>query len=141
MLLQGTLLLLLFTHQAWAGIIFHCAHESESQHVCCQTAHHSEHTAGTDAHTLSSAPCSDESEPPSDGHRRIAPQGEEGCCYLSSQAEAQTVAISLLNPVPVEDVAPVFDVTGLKTSMIECVCVSKRRRSRPLYLTHSSLLI
>lgn len=139
--MRGILLSLLFTHQSWAGVICHCARESESQHACCQTAHHAPSHAEADAGTHHSTPCSDESEPPSDNQRRIAPRGEEDCCYVSPQAEAQTVEISLSNPAPVEAVPQGFDVTGLKTFTTESIHVLKPRLSRPLYLTHSALLI
>ncbi len=140
-LMRGILLSLLFTHQAWAGIICHCALKSESQHACCQTAHRSLRLTGADADIHHSSPCSDESEPLPDDQRKGAPQGEEACCYVSRQAEARTVEISLLNPAPVEEGPPDFDVTGLKASTTECIRVLKPRLSRPLYLIHSSLLI
>jgi len=60
---------------------------------------------------------------------------------VTPQAEARTVEISLLNHAPVEKVSPDFDVTGLKTYAVEHIRVLKPRISRPLYLTHSSLLI
>jgi hypothetical protein len=140
-LMRGIMLSLLFTHQAWAGIICHCALKSESQHVCCQTTHHSPSLAGADADIRHSTPCSDEGEPLPDDQRKGAPQGEEACCYVSSRAEGRTVEVSLLNHAPVEDVSRVFDVTGLKISTTECVPILKPPLSRPLYLTHSSLLI
>jgi hypothetical protein len=140
-LMRGILLSLLFTHQAWAGIICHCALKSESQHVCCQTAHHSPSLAGADADMRQSTPCSDEGKPLPDDQRNGVPQGEEACCYLSPQAEGRTVEVSLSNHAPVEDVSQIFDVTGLKISTIECVPILKPPFSRPLYLTHSSLLI
>ncbi len=140
-LLRGILLSLLFTHQTWAGIICHCALGNAPQHACCQTAHHSQRTTGTAADTHSAAPCPNESEPSSDDQQKTAPQGEGGCCYLSPQAEARTVEISLLNPAPVEEVPPDIDITGFEIAATEYIYVSKPRRSRPLYLTHSSLLI
>ncbi len=140
-LMRGILLSLLFTHQAWAGIICHCALKSESQHVCCQTAHHSPSLAGADADMRHSTPCSDEGEPLPDDQRKGAPQGEEACCYLSPQAELRTIEVSLSNHAPVVDVSQVFDITGLKISTTECVPILKPPLSRPLYLTHSSLLI
>jgi hypothetical protein len=139
--MRGILLSLLFTHQAWAGIICHCALKSESQHACCQTAHQSLPLAGADADIRHSTPCSGGSEPLPDDQRKGAPQGEEACCYVSPQAEARTDEVSLLNPPPVEEVPPVFDVTGLKTSTTECIPILKPPFSRPLYLIHSSLLI
>jgi hypothetical protein len=140
-LMRGILLSLLFTHQAWAGIICHCALESESQHSCYQTAHHSSSSAGADADIRHSTPCSDGGEPLPDDQWRVAPQGEEACCYVSPQAEGRTVEVSLLNHAPVENVSQVFDVTGLKTSTTECISILKPPLSRPLYLIHSSLLI
>jgi hypothetical protein len=140
-LMRGILLSLLFTHQTWAGIICHCALKSESQHVCCQTAHHSPSLAGADADMRHSTPCSDEGEPLPDDQRKGAPQGEEACCHVSPQAEGRTVEVSLSNHAPVEDVSQIFDVTGLKISTTECVPILKLPLSRPLYLTHSSLLI
>ena len=59
--MRGILLSLLFTHQAWAGIFCHCALESESQHSCYQTAHHSS-SAGADTDIRHSTPCSDEGD-------------------------------------------------------------------------------
>jgi hypothetical protein len=88
-----------------------------------------------------STPCSDEGEPLPDDQRKGAPQGEEACCYLSPQAELRTIEVSLSNHAPVVDVSQVFDVTGLKISTTECVPILKPPLSRPLYLTHSSLLI
>jgi hypothetical protein len=140
-LMRGILLSLLFTHQAWAGIICHCALKSESQHVCCQTTHHSPSLAGADADMRHSTPCSDEGKPLPDDQRKGAPKGEEACCYFSPQAEGRTVEVSLSNHAPVEDVSQIFDVTGLKTSITEGVPILKPPLSRPLYLTHSSLLI
>jgi len=137
----GILLSLLFTHQAWAGIICHCALKSESQHFCCQTAHHSPSSTGAEANIRHSTPCSDEGEPLPDDQRNGAPQGEEACCYVSPQAEGRTVEVLLLNHAPVEDVSQVFDGTGLKTSTTECISILKPPLSRPLYLIHSSLLI
>ena len=139
--MRGILLSLLFTHQAWAGIICHCALKSESQHVCCQTAHHSPSLAGAEADTRHSTPCSGESEQLPGDQRKGAPQGEEACCYVSPQAEGRTVEVSLLNPAPVDEVPTVFDVTWLKTSSTECIPILKPPLSRQLYLIHSSLLI
>jgi hypothetical protein len=139
--MRGILLSLLFTHQAWAGIICHCALKSESHHVCCQTAHHSPSLEGADADMGHSTPCSYEGEPLPDDQRNGAPQGEEACCYVSPQAEGRTVEVSLSNHAPVEDVSHILNVTGLKTSTTECVPTLKTPLSRPLYLTHSSLLI
>lgn len=138
--MRGILLLLLFTHQAWAEIICYCAHETQPQHVCCQTAH-TQHATGKEAGAHSSDSCPNEREPSSVNQQNTAPQSEEGCCYLSPQTEARTVEISLLGPAPAEEVLPVFDITGLKTSSTECIRVLKPRLSRPLYLTHSALLI
>jgi hypothetical protein len=139
--MRGILLSLLFTHQAWAGITCHCALKSESQHVCCQTAHHSPSLEGADADTRHSTPCSGESEPLPDDQRKVAQQGEKACCYVSPQAEGRTVEFSLSNPAPVDTVPTVFVDTWLKTSSTECIPILKPPLSRPLYLIHSSLLI
>jgi hypothetical protein len=139
--MRGILLSLLFTHQAWAGIICHCALKGESQHVCCQTAHHSPSLAGADADINHSTPCSDEGKPLPGDQRKGAPQGEETCCYVSPQTEGRTIEVSLSNLAPVEDVSQVFDVTRLKIFTTEYIPILKPPLSRPLYLTHSSLLI
>jgi hypothetical protein len=140
-LMRGILLSLLFTHQAWAGIICYCSIESESQHSCCQTAHHPPFSAGAAADIRHSTPCSDERAPLPGDQRKGASEGEEACCYVSPQAEGRTVEVSLSNHAPVEDVSQVFDVTGVKTSISEWVPILKPHPSRPLYLTHSAFLI
>jgi len=114
-LMRGILLSLLFTQQAWAGIICHCALKSESQHVCCQPAHHSPSLAGADADMRHSTPCSAEGKPLPDDQRKGAPQGEKACCYVAPQADGRTVEVSLSNHAPVEGVSQIFDVTGFKT--------------------------
>jgi len=60
---------------------------------------------------------------------------------VSPQAEAQTTEISLLIPAPVVEISPSLDITGMKPFDAEHISDLKPRLSRPLYLTHSALLI
>lgn len=144
MLLRGIALLLLFTQQSWAVIICHCVPKNESQHACCLTARHSEHTAGMhyeDADTHTSGSCLDERSPASDDDLSGAPQGTGMCCQLAQQAEIQAISISLSNPLPAENSLSVLNVALLMASAPEYIGILQPPRSRPLYLTHSSLLI
>jgi hypothetical protein len=121
-LMRGIALLLLFTHQSWAGVICNCADESGSPHACCHTGRRLECAA----------------EAP---ETNSLPQETEMCCHLSPQAEAQTFSIT----------TPIFILAenhlhGVGTLMAtaftpEYTGVLPSSRSRPLYLTHSSLLI
>jgi hypothetical protein len=144
MLIRGSFFVLLFTHQVWAGIVCYCVSEIESQRVCRQTVHHSEHVAVMDREDVdqhSSIPCTEEITLAFDDDSIIAPQGTESCCYRAPQAEVQTAEIALLNPVNAENVLPAFNIIALKAIASGSIYVLKSSHSRPFYLTHSALLI
>jgi hypothetical protein len=120
--MRGIALLLLFTHQSWASAICNCADESGSQHACCHTGRGQE--------------CDAEA---SDTNSQ--PQEAEMCCHLSPQAEPQTFSITTPIFVPAESH---LQGVGSLVALIftpEYTGVLPSSRSRPLYLTHSSLLI
>ena len=121
-LMRGIALLLLFTHQSWASVICNCAEESESHHACCHAGRRPECAADApDTNSL--------------------PQETERCRHLSPQAEAQTFSITTPTFVPAENRLLAFGTPVATAFTPEYIGVLKQSRSRPLYLTHSSLLI
>jgi hypothetical protein len=121
-LMRGIALLLLFTQQSWAIVICDCADESVSHHAYCHTSRG--HECDSEAPETTSQP-----------------QEAEMCCHLAPQAEAQTFFITTPIFTPAEDH---FQGVGtlLATAFTPAYTgVLPSSRSRPLYLTHSSLLI
>jgi hypothetical protein len=121
-LMRGIALLLLFTHQSWASVICNCADESGSQHACCHTSRRLECAAAKP------------------GANRL-PQETEMCRHLSLQAEARTFSITTPNAFPDENHIHEFGTLWATAFTPEYTGVLPSSRSRPLYLTHSSLLI
>jgi hypothetical protein len=125
-LLRGIALLLLFTNLSWgwalASVICNCADESGSQHACCYTDRRLEcATEALDTNSLT--------------------QETEMCLHLWPQAEAQTISITTPIFIPAENH---FQGVGILVAMAftpEYTGVLPSSRSRPLYLTLSSLLI
>jgi hypothetical protein len=121
-LMRGIALLLLFTHQSWASVICNCVDESGSQHACCHTGRRPECAAeAPDANSL--------------------PQETEMCCHLSPQAEAQTFSITTPTFIPAENQLQGVGTLVATAFTPEYTGALPPSRSRPLYLTHSSLLI
>ena len=121
-LMRGIALLLLFTHQSWAGIICNCADESGSQDAYCHS----------DQRLECAAEASEMNSPP---------QETKMCCHLSPQAEAQTFSTTTPTFVPAENRLLAFGTPVATAFTPEYSGVLQQSRSRPLYLTHSSLLI
>src|SRR5262245_41521327 len=90
--MRGIALLLLFTHQSWAGIMFICADGDESQHACCHTGRRLEYAA--------EAPVMND-----------LPQKTETCCNLSPQAEAQTFSITTPIFIPADNRLEAFGIS------------------------------
>jgi len=121
-LMRGIALLLLFTHQSWAGVICNCADESGPHHACRHTGQRLE--CGTEAPELNRLP-----------------QETEMCCDLSAQAEAQPFSITTPTFIPTENRLQAFGMPVATAFTPEYTGVLRLSRSRQLYLTHSSLLI
>ena len=69
------------------------------------------------------------------------PQETEMCCHLSAQAEAQPFSITTPTFIPTENHLQAFGTFVGTAFTPEYTGVLPSSRSRPLYLTHSSLLI
>src|SRR5262245_5192275 len=120
--MRGIALLMLFTNQSWARVICNCADESGSHHAC--------HHTGQRLECAAEAP-----------DMNCLPQETEMCCHLSPQAEAQTFSITTPVFVPAENRIQAIGTSVATASVPEYAGVLSSSRSRPLYLTHSSLLI
>jgi hypothetical protein len=121
-LARGIALLLLFNYQSWASVICHCADESVSHQACCPAGSHS----------------SCDAETPEMNSR---PQGAAMCCHPAPQAPEQTFSITTPIFTPAED--HIHGSGSLMDAVFtpEYPGVLLPPLSRPLYLTHSSLLI
>ena len=148
-LMRGSLLLLLFTHQSWAGIVCHCAlqgsAQNDSQHQCHHAAHLSKSTLGTEQEVLAdhhSTSCSGESTAIPNGGIETSPQGATVCCcHATPSAEVQAVSVLSQSDVPGDSTPPLISFGALRTSTSEYIGLHQPLHSRPLYLTLSSFLI
>jgi hypothetical protein len=120
--MRGIALLMLFTNQSWTRVICNCADESVSHHACHHTGKRFE--CGAEAPEMN-----------------CLPQETEICCRLSPQAEAQTFSITTPVFVSAENHLQAFGTFVATASAPEYTGVLPSSRTRPLYLTHSSLLI
>lgn len=123
-LMRGIALLLLFTNQSWASVICNCADANGSQHTCCHSHASRGHHCGSEGIET-----------------KIQPQEAEMCCHLSPQAEEQTFSITASSFPPAESYLQGAGTLVPRAFTSESAGVAPSARYRPLYLTHSSLLI
>ena len=151
-LAQGVAILLLLTHQAWAGVVCICQHNDGLQqaaqmaHVCSAARHHSdvraEHTGEV---ADSSAAYSEEGAPGTDdrcsGNQSCTLlQGAMVCCPDVPQAE-QNATISLQKPAPVISNRSLVSIKGQSVPVFIHYNFHQLYRTQPLYLSFSCFLI
>ena len=142
-LARGFLLLLLFPHQSLAGAICSCNHPGESEHACCRRAKHDNpavetHLEGSDTHSShcasreAPAPCADFDYPS---------HGVGVCCQSAQDADAQAVAVSATEQLPVEKLLPPVWIDAQTIIAPASVHIHPHRQNLPLYLAFSCWLI
>lgn len=143
-LMRVTVLLLLFTHQSWAGVICGCTRQDDSQHTCCPTAEHNDtaaeiHQGGLDAPASSHCPSEGATTP--DFQFENLPQCATMCCYVAPQTDAQGVTVSSPNPQTVEDTLPLVHINAQTIPEPASFNTHQQHHKRPLYLAFSCWLI
>lgn len=143
-LTRGIVLLLLLTHQSWAGVFCKCTHQDKSQHTCCSAARRNETAAqmrqeGLVAH----APphCASEEATTPDSQFKNLLQSAMKCCSAAPQSDAQGVAVPLPNPPIVKNTLPLVFINGQTPTEPAFFNVHPQRHKRPIYLSLSCLLI
>lgn len=143
-LMQGVVLLLLFTQQLWAGIICNYSHQNESRHACWRQPQHDNpavetHQAGSEA--LSLPHCASGETPAPGATLGSSPQGANVCCHSAPPVEMQAVEVSSTKQAPVENTLPRIQIGAEKTVAPAFVHVHPQRHKRPLYSAFSCWLI
>jgi hypothetical protein len=143
-LMRGFVLLLLLTHQPWAGVICAFTYQDDS-HAGCSAAQRNDITTEArqgvpDAHTLSH--CASDEGPIPDPQFDNLPQSGLACCSGAPQADAMEVTISSPKPTPVEN-NPLPVHTGAPKNLTPALtgAIHPQRRQRPIYLSLSCWLI
>ena len=143
-LMQGIVLLLLFTQQSRAGLICNCSHQDESRHACWRQPQHDNpavetHQEGSDA--LSSSHCASEETQAPGATLGSSPQGVNVCCHSAPLVEMQAVEVTSTKQAPVENTLPRFQIGAETTVAPAFVHVHPQRHKRPLYSAFSCWLI
>jgi hypothetical protein len=143
-LMRGFALLLLLTHQPWAGVICAFTYQDDS-HAGCSAAQRKDITAEarqevSDSHT--SSHCASEEAPVPVAEFDNSPQNALACCSGAPQADALAVAVSSPKPMPVENAPPPIH-TGAQKNPTPALtgAIHPQRRQRPIYLSLSCWLI
>jgi hypothetical protein len=138
-LAHGFALLLLFTHQSWAGDICICNRPDASGHACCRLARHDNAAVetsdeGSDTH---SAQCKSREAMAPSAQFDYSPQGVKRRCQSAQEVGAQEVITSSTKQLPVKTpLAPVY--IGAQTFIaLAYIYIHPQRRNRLLYLAFS----
>ena len=138
-------LMLLFTHQSWAGAVCFCEYEGKHQHDCSQGAYHCDSSMATqygDRDVNSSISCpEEEGKPAQENQLDSLPQSVRLCCHSLPPVEVQAVSVSSPIPVPVITTPQLDDFVLPGAVASASVKIVYPPRARPLYLTLSCLLI
>lgn len=142
-LAHGFVLLLLFTHLSWAGVICSCNHPDGSEHAFCHRAQRDNmvvetHQEGSD--TLPSHCTRWETLCPA-AEFDVSSRHVMACCHSAQGAGAQAVAASSTNQLPVEKLASPFRIGEQTIVTPASVYIHPRRQNLPLYLAFSCWLI
>lgn len=145
MLLSGVALLLLFTHQSYAGVICRCDHHVGSAHGCHEASHVSGSASPSvqeESDTHSRHSCAAENAVASDTQPVGVSKQSEVCCLSRRPVIAEIVTVSR------QDIAPViFNILPLvlpeapKTGSPASSGEPDPPRSRLLYLALSCFMI
>ncbi|MGH9835182.1 MAG: hypothetical protein ACREBD_15960 [Blastocatellia bacterium] len=143
-LMRASVLLLLFTHQSWAGVFCDCTHQDESQHVCCHTAQHNHiaaemHQEGLEAEA--SSHCESEEATTPDSQFENSQQSATICCYAAPQTDLQGVALTSPNPQTAEESFPLVHINARTIPATAYFNIHPQHHNRPLYLAFSCWLI
>ncbi len=139
MLACGFVLLLLFTHQSWAGVICNCNHPDESEHACCHRAQHDNpavetYQEGSDTH---SSHCKSREAMAPGAQFDYSPQGVKRCCHSAHEDDAQAVIISSTKQLPVKSALPPVHIGAQTIIAPASIYIHPQRRNRLLYLAFS----
>ena len=141
---RGLALLLLLTHQSWAAVICFCEPKTHSQVECAQTSSDPDAAVVTDQAGMdhqNSRHCQAPVPPETDRHCGSRPSGAAICCHSAAQAEVQAIPCSASDPAPIATHLSTVRVAASEPSAPFYVSPHPPPRSRPLYLSFSSLLI
>src|SRR5262249_5454689 len=137
-LARGFVLLLLFTHQSWAGIICLCNRPDASKHACCRLALHNNPAVDTsdgvsDTH---SSHCKGREATAPGAQFDYSPLGVEKRCQWSQEDVAQAAITSPTKQLPVGAPAPVY-IDAHTFIAPASIRIHPQRRNRLLYLAFS----
>ena len=161
-LVSVLVLLLLFTHQTWAGGLCFCEPEgkapnsgchtmlppdkpkAEAPHSGCHTAHFPGRTtvAMPEVATPQSTHRRSEAEPPAAQPEKLA-NSTMICCHLQPDAEAQAIPVTARNQGPILTTLPIIHCGAQPNSapLPDNFHHPHQHQKRPLYLSYSCLLI
>jgi hypothetical protein len=138
-LARGSVLLLLFSHLAWAGAVCSCNHSDGARHACSRLAQRDNpavetHQEGLDTHSTHCA--SPETLAPGSQFDNST-HGVKVCCQSAQNAGEQTVAISSTKQLPMENLLSPVRIGVQTTAAPASIYIHPQRRDRPLYLAFS----
>jgi hypothetical protein len=138
-LARGFVLLLLFTHQSWAGVICICNRPDASGHACGRRTRHDNPAVepreeGSDSH---SSHCKGREAVATGAQFDYSPQGVKRRCQSVQEDGAQAVITSPTKQLPVNNPpAPVY-IDAQTTIAPASICVHPQRQNHSLYLAFS----
>jgi hypothetical protein len=137
-LAHGFALLLLFTHQSWAGIICICNRQDASGHACCRLARHDNPAVETseDVSDTHSSHCKGREAMAPGAQFDYSPQGVERRCQSAQEDGAQVAITSPTKQLPVATPAPVY-IDAHTFIAPASIHIHPQRRNRLLHLAFS----
>lgn len=138
-LARGFVLLLLFAHQYWAGVICICNRPEASGHAYCRLAQRDNttvetHQEGLDIHS-SHCPSPETLAPGAQFDNST--HDVKVCCQSAQDAGEQAVAVSSAKQLPMENPLSPVRIGAQTTVAPASVYVHPQRRDRQLYLAFS----
>jgi hypothetical protein len=137
-LARGFALLLLFTHQSWAGVICICERQDAPGHACYRLARHDNPAVETseelsDTH---SSHCKGREAMSPGAQFDYSPQGVERRCQSAQEDGAQAPITSPTKQLPIATPAPVY-IDAHTFIAAASIRIHPQRRNRLLYLAFS----
>lgn len=138
-LTRGFVLLLLFSHQAWAGAICGCNCLDGGGHACRRLARRDNPAVETyqEGSGTHSSNCASLETLASGAQFDNSTHGVKVCCHSAQGAGAQTVAVSSMKQLPMEKLLSPVRIDAQTTVAPVSVYIHPQRRDRPLYLAFS----
>ncbi len=151
---RAMVLLLLLTHQSWAGSVCLCSPQVTSQSAGCQATQHSISTSKPEEHSesFSSSHCAKEEDGAvaslseqetaiTDSRSSQPTEQVVSCCRAPALHEAEAAYVSSPNQAPAINILPSIYLSNQTNQAPAAFTIHHRHHTRPLYLAFSCLLI